>query len=183
MRRKILIIIYVLISIFVIAYLVWLNYHKEPAPVQVIKEYVEVEKPVYIEKIKKYPVEVSKVITLEREKIVGKEKLPDWLASATEYVILAVGDVQPYRGKTRIISLLNTRTGEGSLIQKQLPYKEPIFEFKRDLRIGGGWDFVNKSVIGRLDFDFLRISKVNFSLTGEVEKNKIGGELWIWIKF
>jgi len=183
-KGKILIVIYILTSIFVSAYLIWLNSHQEPE-IRIIEKpvYVEVEKPKYIEKIKKYPVEISKVVVLEKEKIVEKEKLPEWLSGATEYVILAIGDVQPYRGKTRIISLLNTKTGEGFLIQKQLPYSEPLFQFKWDLRVGGGWDFVNQSGIGRLDFDFLKISKVNFSLTGEVEKDRIKGGIWIWIKF
>jgi len=177
-------IIYIVISIFVIIYLIWLNYSKEPEIItKTVTEYQTVEVPRYIVKIKKYPVEVTKVVVIEKSDIVEKEKLPDWLASSTEIVTLNVGDVPPYKGKTRIISLLNIKTGENILLQKQLPYKEPFFEFKKDLRIGIAWDFINQSATGQLNFDFLKISKIHFSLTGEVEKDRVKGGLLLWMKF
>lgn len=173
MRSKF-IIVYILFSVLVITYLVWLNYTKKPKVVErTVTQYVEVEKPRYVEKVKRVIVPVEKVVTLEREKVVEKENLPDWLKNATEQVILAVGDVRPYAGKTRVISLLNTKTGEGSLIQRQLPLS--FVELKRDLRLSAGWDFIAHQPIGNIEFTFLRISRVNLKVEGGFLGRPYGG--------
>lgn len=180
MKNKVFI-IYILLSVFVIIYLVWLNYTKKPQIIErTVTQYVEVEKPRYIEKIKKIEVPVEKIITLEKEKIIEKENLPEWLKGATEQVVLAIGDVKPYTGKTRVISILNTKTGEGSLIQKQLPLT--LLEFKRDLRLSAGWDFFSQKPFSSLEFTFLRISKVNLKIEGGIIDKAYGG-IGIWIEF
>jgi len=183
--KKVMVISYIVVLSFVTVYLCWLYYSQEPKIVEVEKVvYKEIEKPKYITKIRKIYVKVPEVQVLEKEKIVEKEKdLPEWLKSATEQVILAVGEVPSHKGKTKVFSLLNTKTGEGSLIYKPLPYRQPFFEFKRDLRIGAGWDFIKQSGIGRLDFDFMRISKINFSIISEVHKEGFKSGIFLWTKF
>jgi len=177
--------LYIPLSLLIIVYLIWLHYSREPEILEVEKiVYKEVEKPKYITKIRKIYVKVPEVQVLEKEKIVEKEKdLPEWFKSATEQVILAVGEIPPYKGKTRVFSLLNTKTGEGTLIYKPLSFKEPFLQFKKDLRIGAGWDFINQSGIGRLDFDFMRISKINFSIISEVHKEGFKSGIFLWTKF
>lgn len=174
-------IVYIFISIFLIVYLIYLNYSKKPKIVEkTITQYIEVEKPHYITKVKKIEIPVEKIVTLEKEKVVEKESLPVWLKGATEQVILAVGDIEPYVGKTRVISLLNTKTGEGSLIQKQLPL--PLVEFKSNLRFSGGYNLFNQRPYGNFEFTFFRFSKVNFKVEGGFLERFYGG-VGVWIEF
>jgi hypothetical protein len=190
MKNKILIAGYVLLSIFVIVYLLWL-YFSVPKPEKVYYSddftpaWVEIPPPKEIVKIKtqKYPVYITQIVIVPEEQIVEKIQLPEWLKNATETVILNIGEVPPYKGKTQVYSLLNTKTGEGQLYMKRLPYRKPFIEFKKDLYLFAGWDFVNSSMLGELNFTFLRISKINLSLFGIAQKDKLSGGLGIWMEF
>lgn len=190
MKNKILIIGYVLLSVFVIVYLLWLHFsisksEKIYCSDDFTPAWVELPPPKEIVKIKiqKYPVYITQVVIVPKEQIVEKIQLPEWLKNATDVVILSVGEVPPYKGKTQVYSLLNTKTGKGQLYMKRLPYREPFIEFKKDLQLFAGWDFVNSSMLGELNLTFLRISKINFSLFGMAQKNKLSGGLGVWIRF
>lgn len=177
MRSKIIYILYVIVSLFVIIYLVYLHFYT-PSP---SIEYIEVPKPQYIYKVKKIKIPIKEIETVEKIKVVEKEKLPDWLASATEYVILTVGVVKPHNANTKVISVLNTKTGENKLLFKQ--EHPPFFTLLRDLSISIDYDLISHNIGGCAKLSFLRISKVYFHTFITGNTNGISAGIGIEVKF
>ncbi|MEM5852953.1 MAG: hypothetical protein QXG39_07285 [Candidatus Aenigmatarchaeota archaeon] len=167
--------IYIPVSLLVIVYLVWLHFQSKPLPPsKPITEYVYVEVPKEIVKIKKVPIKVEYVKEIPKETI--KEVLPSWLQGATDQIILAAGNVKPHCGQTRIMCILNSSSGEGFLLQKALECKrEPFIQFKKDLILSGGWDFINNKPIGNLQFTFLKVSKIDVSIQAGFIQNPFVG--------
>lgn len=93
-------------------------------------EYVSV--PQIKEVIKYKRVEVpgpEKIITIEKEKIVEKLKLPESFSQNSDLQAIATGVIAPYEGNTNVVATLDTKTGEGNLIAKQEPL--PFFAFEK----------------------------------------------------
>lgn len=96
------------------------------------------EKPPEIrEVIKIKKVEVpgpTKIVTIEKQVIVEKLKLPDWVRDNPDEQAIASAVVEPYKGKTNTIALLNTKTGVGQVLVKQEPLS--LFGFVNEREIG-----------------------------------------------
>lgn len=104
-----------------------------PAP-KPQKEYVQVEKQKIVEKIQRVEVPVERVVVVEKVKVVEKLGLPDWIKQDQDTQVLAAGIVPAYRGETSIVSLIDTKTGEGSIIQQRRTL--PFFEFLNEKEVG-----------------------------------------------
>lgn len=174
--------IYIVVSIFAIVYLFWLWRNKKPEVIyQTHTEYVQVEVPKEVIKIKTKAVPVEKVVEVPKVELQKVEVLPDWLKSATDVIILAVGEVPPHSGKTRVLSLLNTKTGEGSLLFRQLPLQRPPFiSFRKDLELRAGWDFLHQHPFGSLNFTFLNISVIEVGVEGGYINDLYAGIVFRW---
>ena len=53
----------------------------------------------------------TKIVTIEKEVIVEKLKLPDWIKNNPDEQAIASAVVAPYKGKTNSVGILNTKTG------------------------------------------------------------------------
>lgn len=132
----------------------WKESHK-PAVSKI--EYVQVPVIKEVEKIKTVSVPGPKqIVTIEKEKIVEKLKLPAWFSADKNEQAIAAGKIPAYEGDTNIIATLNTDTGVGKLIMKQEPLG--IVGFANDKRlyakagystnqeaqitVGGEWHFI-----------------------------------------
>lgn len=153
-----------ILLLLAIASMVWAWYK----PAQVKTEYVEVPQIKVVEKIKRVEVPVEKVITIEKEKIVEKIKLPDWIVQNKDKQIIATGVIEPYEGNTDVVSVLDVKTGEGSLSASQQPMS--LFGLESDKEIGVRYGFSTKGI--RTDvygkYDFLRVGRFHVGAYGEI---------------
>ncbi len=74
------------------------------------------------------------IVTVEKEKVIGKLKLPEAIAKDPDKQVTATAQVPAYEGKTDAISVMDTRTGEGSIELKQEPL--PFFGFENGKEVG-----------------------------------------------
>ena len=156
--------------------LVYFHFKKPPTvnqqaytPAPEIKEVV---------KIKRVEVPVEKIITIEKEKIVEKLKLPDEIGKNPDKQIVATAVVEPYDGKTNAVAVVDTRTGEGSISVKQEPL--PVVEFLNKKEIGGRGVYSLRDGQAKQQIDlygrwtFLRVWKVHMAVYGETNSGPEG---------
>jgi hypothetical protein len=128
----------------------------KPPPGTNTVEYVKVPEIKEVIKIKRVEVPgPERIVTLEKEVIVTKLGLPEWLRTNADEQAIATAAIEPYKGKTNAVAILNVKTGVGQIIAKQEPI--PLFGFVNDREIGiragvntkgepvtsiyGSWDF------------------------------------------
>lgn len=151
-----------LLGVLAVVSLVW-NW-KHPVEVPIWHTIPPIIKPVY--HTIPGPVQIRII-----EKTIFKDKLvlPDWVNKDTEIAIISSGVVSPYRGKTNVLSLLNTRTGEGDLLVKQVPL--PIFEFEQYRMVGLRTGFDGKGSKSEVygEWKFFRVADSHFGLYGDLD--------------
>jgi hypothetical protein len=132
----------------------------------------EYEKPPEIKVVTKIKrVEVpgpERIVTIEKQVIVEKLKLPDWFKNNPDEQAIATAEIAPYKGKTHAVALLNTKSGVGQIIVKQEPL--PLLGFVNDREIGvrAGMNTDGQpetTVYGK--WDFVRIGAVHVGVYGE----------------
>jgi len=131
-------------------------------------EYVKVPEIKTVTKIKTVKVPVKEVVTIEKEVVVEKLKLPDEVAKDENKQVITTGEVTPYEGKTNVVAVLDTKTGESKLIAKQQPVPFIDFENKKEIGVRYGATIKNgmeADIYGR--WDFLRIGNVHLGVYGE----------------
>lgn len=168
------------VLIFVLIYLIWLHYYSDyNQPLytyQTIIKYLPAETPKEYKKIVKQPVKIKNkncvVKAYPTKIIIKKEKeLPEYLKSNTDIVYLDVKDIPPYEYKTRAISLLNVRTGDSDIVIKRL--RPPFIQFLKELSLEVNYNFNPPAIDGRLQFTFLRISRIRMHLYADI--NQLAG--------
>lgn len=133
-------------------------------------EYVKVPEIKEVVKIKRVNVPGPKeIVTIEKQTIIDKLKLPEWIKTDADQQAIATASLEPYKGKTNAVALLNTKTGVGQIVAKQEPL--PLFGFVNDKEIGvrAGYSVKNNAeadVYAR--WDFVRVGNVNIGIYGEV---------------
>ena len=130
-------IIVLLVVIAASALKAWYSERKKPAMSKI--EYIKVPEIREIVKIKKINVPGPKeILTIEKEKIVEKLRLPNWFAQNADEQAIATAEVPPYEGCTDIVCALNTKTGEGKIIAKQKPLPVLALESKTEFYLKSG---------------------------------------------
>jgi hypothetical protein len=134
----------------------------------------EVAQPIKeVEKVKHVKVPGPKqIVTIEKEKVVEKLKLPDEIASDPSKNIIATAQIPPYEGKTNAIGILDTKTGEGSIQIKQEPLPFIAFPNEREVGIAGYYsaDLQGVRPVGAVDASWtpIRIGKIRVQIRGEI---------------
>jgi hypothetical protein len=109
-------------------------YKLQNTPVVSRTEYVKVPEIQTVTKIKEVKVPgPTQIVTIEKEVVVEKLKLPDWIKDENKQVI-ATAEIQPYAGKTNAVAIIDTKTGQSEIIAKQVPL--PLFGLENDKEIG-----------------------------------------------
>lgn len=105
-------------------------------PVPVIREKVFTPVPQIKEvvKIKRVAVPVEKVIVVEKEKAVKALQLPDEVAKDEKKQVIATAEVEPYEGKTDVVAVLDTGSGEATVLARRKPL--PFFDVINKKEIG-----------------------------------------------
>ena len=129
-------------------------------------------------KIKRIEVPVEKIITIEKEKVVERLKLPDDIGKNPDKQIVATAVIPPHEGDTNAVAVMDTRTGEGSISIKQ---EDPaLFAFVNKKELGGRFGYATdesgvKQVVdayGR--WTVLRVWRVHVGIYGEVNSRPEG---------
>jgi hypothetical protein len=129
-------------------------------------------------KIKRVEVPVEKIVTIEKQVVVEKLKLPDEIGKNPDKQVIATAVVEPYEGKTNAVAIMDTTTGEGSISIKQEPLS--TFEFKNQKAIGARAGYVTDKdgIRQQVDFyahyTFLRVWRVHLGIYGEVNSRPEG---------
>ncbi len=135
-------------------------------------EYVKVPEIKTVTKIKRVMVAVKEVVTIEKPVIVEKLKLPEEIAKDENKQVIATGEVTPYEGKTNVVTVLDTKSGESRVIARQQPLPFIDFENRRELGLRYGPSVKNgmeADIYGR--WDFLRIAGAHLGLYAEANSN------------
>lgn len=143
-----------------------------PQPVITKTEYVNV--PVIKEtvKIKRIEVPVEKIVTIEKEVVVQKLNLPDWIKTDKDIQVIATASIEPYEGTTDAVATLNTRTGESSIIAKHRPLSlfGLISQKEIGIRYGVGTNSPTPYVSVYGHYNFLRVGSLYMGGYGEVNQ-------------
>jgi len=107
-------------------------------------------------------VPVEKVIVIEKEKLVTKRELPDWLKNDNNLQVTSIGLVDPYKGKTEILSMIDLNTGENKLLQRRLRLSFIQFLNEKEIGVRYGTEFT-----GFAKYTFLRIG--DFYISGHAQ--------------
>jgi hypothetical protein len=136
-------------------------------------EYIKVPQIKTVTKIK--TVEVpgpTKIVTIEKEVVIEKLKLPDWIKADENKQVIATAEIASYKGKTNAVAVLDTKTGASEIVAKQVPL--PLFDFENEKEIGlrAGVGFKNTTEVGIYGrWTFLRIGNVHLGAYGEANSS------------
>jgi len=187
MKSKIImgVVIFVLSLATMSALYAWYSASHNPPVSQI--EYIKV--PEIKETIKIKKVEVpgpERIITIEKEVVVEKLKLPDWVKTDANKQVIATAEIAPYEGKTNAAAILDTKTGASEIIAKQVPLSLFGLENKKEIGVHVGystdeWE-MRSTVFGR--WSFARIGNVHLGIYGEANSRGEGiGQLEINYRF
>lgn len=157
-----------IIALIALCSMLWNWYHPQVKTV-VTTQYQTVEKEKVVEKIRTVKVPGPKeIVTIEKQVIVKKLKLPESVASNPDTVITGNADVPPSEGGTSIVSVLNTQTGETTIIAKEKPLS--LFGFPSNAEAGVRYGLTTSGQEGDIygRWQFLRIGKVFVGTYGEI---------------
>lgn len=158
--------------IIVILAILSLVYGRLHPTIQLVNVKVPVIKEVEV--LKKIYVPVVQIRVIEKERVVEVLKLPEWVSNDSEIQVLTAGKVVPYVGHTQVTSLINTQTGEGSLIETQLLLSPFAFENVLSVGVGYGLRGWEENYSFRTEWEFMRIGKLRIELFGEVNTRPEG---------
>lgn len=147
---------------------VYFWYQVNHRPTLTKTEYVTVEKIKEVEKIKCVEIPVEKIVTIEKEVIIQKLKLPDWFRDDEDKQAIATAVIPPYEGKTHAVAIINTKTGVGEIVARQEPLG--FLGFVNDSELYGKIGYnanaqIQTSVGGR--WLFARAGKIKIGVYGE----------------
>jgi hypothetical protein len=140
---------------------------KNKPPVSKV-EYIKVPEIKEVIKIKRVEVPIEKIVTIEKEVLIEKIKMPDWFKTDTNKQAIATAVISPYEGNTNAIAVVDTSTGVGEIVVKQEELS--LVGFVNDKQIYGKAGYsTNKETqitIGA-DWRFARIGKIKVGVFGE----------------
>lgn len=150
----------------------WNTYKPVSAPVNQWTPAPEIKEVVKIQKV--YVKGPERIVTIEKEKIVEKLKLPDEIAKNPDEQVIATAEVAPHKAKTDVIATMNTKTGESHIISRprNLPFFEFISEKEIGVRAGISTDGTAGDIFAR--WDFVRIGGANIGMYGEAGATSTG---------
>jgi len=143
---------------------------KKP-PIVTQTEYIQVPQIKEVVKIKRVEVPgPERIVTIEKQTIVEKLGLPEWIRTNDNEQAIATATIEPYKGRTNAVALLNTKTGVGQIVAKQEPI--PLLGFLNDREIGvrAGITIKGEPVTSLYgSWDFARIGNVKVGIYADAD--------------
>jgi len=148
-----------------------ISWHKAPENNQVYIEPTQIREVVKW-KIKKVmvPVEFKNIPVLNKEDVVKRiQGLPESFTTNPDEQAATTGEVKPWKGKTNVVSIINTKTGNSHLYTKQIPL--PFFQFKNEGEWGGEAGYSDRGKTGAIFVkdNLVRIGAFDGYIRGEFD--------------
>ena len=129
-------------------------------------------------KIKRVEVPVEKIVTIEKEVLIEKIKMPDWFKTDTNKQAIATAVIAPYEGNTNAVAVLDTKSGVGEIVVKQEELS--LVGLINDKQIYGKAGYSTNQetqvTIGA-DWKFARVGKIRVGFFGEGRAAFVRGEV------
>ena len=107
--------------------------------------------------------------TIDKDEAVKKLGVNDPIKSDKDKQIITTAEIQPYEGKTNVISVLNTKDGTSEIVAKQVPLSFLGFENKKEAYIEGGYNTKGNVEIGLgAQWQFARVANAKIGIVGEI---------------
>ena len=160
-------------------------WYKKPSTITQT-EYVKVPEIKEVIKIKKVEVPgPERIVTIDKEVIVERLHLPDWIKNNPDEQAIASAAIPPYRGTTNAVALLNTKTGVGQVVARQEPL--PLFGFlnEREVGVRAGINIKAEpvtSIYGQ--WDFVRVGSVKIGVYADADSTgQAKGQVAVGFRF
>lgn len=124
--------VFAVLFLFAAGVAVYFWYTKPPVVSRI--EYIKVPEIKVVTKIKRVEVPMEKIVVIEKQVIVEKLKLPDWVKNDTNEQAIATAVIEPYEGETNTVALVNTKSGVGNILAEQQPLS--LFAFESKWKVG-----------------------------------------------
>jgi hypothetical protein len=136
-------------------------------------EYIKVPQIKTVTKIKEVKVPgPTQIITVEKEVVVEKLKLPDWIKTDENKQVVATAEIAAYKGKTDAVAILDTKTGASEIVAKQVPLPLVGFENDKELGLRAGVSLKGSTEVGVYGrWSFLRVGNIHLGVYGEANTN------------
>lgn len=175
--KTIVTVIYAAIITLALLSAIWAWYGERNKPPISNTVYVPVKEIKKVEKIKRVEVPVEKIVTIEKKVLVETVKeLPKTFTASPDEQATATAVIPPYEGDTQAIATINTSSGIGNIIAKQIPLSFAAFENKKELGVRAGYTTdgaaAHTTIYGR--WNFMRIGNVHLGLYTEANSAGAG---------
>jgi hypothetical protein len=131
-------------------------------------EYIKVPEIKEVIKIKRVEIPIEKIVTIEKQVLIEKIKMPEWFRTDTNKQAIATAVIPAYEGNTNAVAIVDTKTGVGEIVVKQEPLS--LVRFANDRQLYGKAGFsTNKETqvtIGA-EWKFVRVGKIKVGVFGE----------------
>jgi hypothetical protein len=140
---------------------------KNKPPVSKV-EYIKVPEIKEVIKIKRVEVPIEKIVTVEKQVLIEKIKMPDWFRTDTNKQAIATAVIEPYEGKSNAIAVIDTSNGIGEIVVKQEELSLVGFVNDRQIYAKAGYSTNQETQITiGADWRFARIGKIKVGVFGE----------------
>ena len=137
----------------------------KPQPIITKTEYIrvpEIKETVRIKRVKVPGPE--RLVTIEKEVVVNKLNLPDWIKNDKDIQVIATASIEPYEGTTDAVATMNTRTGEGMIVAKHRSLGLIAFENRKEIGVRYGATIAGPEVDVYAEWQFLRVGSTHLGL-------------------
>jgi hypothetical protein len=140
---------------------------KNKPPVSKV-EYIKVPEIKEVVKIKRVEIPIEKIVTIEKQVLIEKIKMPDWFKTDTNKQAIATAVIEPYEGRTNAIAVVDTSSGVGEIVVKQEELSPVGFTNAKQIygKVGYSTNSETQITIGA-DWKFARVGKIRVGVFGE----------------
>jgi hypothetical protein len=131
-------------------------------------EYIKVPEIKEVIKIKRVEVPIEKIVTIEKQVLVEKIKMPDWFKTDTNKQAIATAVIPSYEGNSNAIAVIDTSNGIGEIVVKQEELSFAGFTNAKQIygKVGYSTNQETQVIVGA-DWRFARVGKIKVGVFGE----------------
>jgi hypothetical protein len=131
-------------------------------------EYIKVPEIKEVIKIKRVEVPIEKIVTIEKQVLIEKIKMPEWFRTDTNKQAIATAVIPAYEGNTNAVAVVDTQTGAGEIVVKQEELSLVGFTNDKGLYAKAGYSTNSETQITiGAEWKFIRLGKIKVGAFGE----------------
>lgn len=131
-------------------------------------EYIKVPEIKEVIKIKRVEIPIEKIVTIEKQVLIEKIKMPDWFRTDTNKQAIATAVIPAYEGNTNAVAVVDTQSGVGEIVVKQEELSLVGFANDKQIYTKAGYSTNSETQITiGAEWKFLRLGKIKVGAFGE----------------